>query len=232
MPARDDRSKRELAATERNEALLDAATGGDTARVVALLDAGADVAHTNEWGFDALGSALWESHMDTARVLVERGAPVGIDDAAALGDLDTVDARFDASTPIEETIAAYLGACRSGQVEVIEWFLRRGVPVDLHPPGEEWGGIGCPGLHHAAVNGHGDAVRLLLGAGADVTLVDDVHGSHALAWAASAGHTDIVGLLLDAGAEPGHRNLHGRSASGLALDNGFPEIAATIDDAG
>jgi ankyrin repeat protein len=232
MAGADERSNRELSATERNEALLDAAAGGDTARVVALLDAGADVAHANEWGFDALGSALWESHMDTARVLVERGAPVGIDDAAALGDLDAVDARFDAATPTEETIGAYLGACRSGQVEVIDWFLRNGVPVDLHPPGEEWGGIGCPGLHHAVVNGHSDVVRRLLGAGADVTLVDDVHGSHALAWAASAGHADIVRLLLEAGAEPGHRNVHGRSASGLALDNGFSEIAAAIDHAG
>ena len=231
MAAPDEGPNDDAERARGNAALLDAAAAGDTDRVTALLDEGADVAHANEWGFDALGSALWESRLDTASVLVERGAPVDLDAAAALGDVAAISARWDAATPVEDTIGAYLGACRSGQVEVIRWFLANGVPVDLHPPGEEWGGIGSPGLHHAAVNGHAPAVRLLLASGADVTLVDDVHGSQALAWAAGAGHADVVGLLLEAGADPRHRNLHGRSASGLALDNGFGDLAATIDAA-
>jgi ankyrin repeat protein len=104
------------------------------------------------------------------------------------------------------------------------------VPVDQHPPGDEWGGIGSPGLHHAAVNGHARAVGVLLDAGADVALVDDVYGSQALAWAASGGHGVVVDLLLAAGADPTHHNDHGRTAVGLARDNGFPELADRLDE--
>lgn len=209
--------------------LLDAAAVGDRHRVAAALDAGAAIDHANEYGFNALGSALWESHMPVARLLVERGATVAIDDAAALGDTAALEAEWPDAPPVSEAIGAYLMACRTGALASIRWFLRRGIDVDLHPPGAEWGGIGSPGLHHAAVNGHLDAVHMLLEAGADPTLVDDVHGSQALAWAASGGHTNVVRMLHAAGADPAHRNAHGRTAADLARDNGYPELADEIE---
>lgn len=217
-----------------DESLLGAAGAGDDARVIALLDAGADITRANEYGFDALGSALWSSHLATARLLVDRGAPVGLDAAAALGDIDALEAAWPESEPaddppVEDMIVPFLWACRTGQVEVIRWFLARGVPVDLHPPGDEWGGIGCPGLHHTAENGHTDAVTVLLAAGADVTLVDDLYGSQALAWAAGRGHRAVCARLLRAGADPGHHNAHGRTAAGLARDFGHPDLAGLLD---
>ena len=106
-----------------------------------------------------------------------------------------LDATWAEDPPVEDAIGAYLIACRTGQVDVIRWFLDHGVPVDLHPPGDQWGGIGCPGLHHAADNGHPDAVRVLLDAGADLTLVDDVHGGTARDWAEAGGHVDVALLL-------------------------------------
>ena len=50
--------------------------------VVHDLDAGADIEHTNEYGFDDLRFALWGAHLDSARLLVERDAAVGVDEAA------------------------------------------------------------------------------------------------------------------------------------------------------
>lgn len=177
--------------------LLDAATDGDDRAVLAALEAGADIEHTNEYGFNALRSALWCAHLDSARLLVERGAVVGVDEAAALGGIDVLDATWPEDPPVEDAIGAYLMACRTGQVAVIRWFLAHGMPVDLHPPGDEWGGIGCPGLHHAADNGHLDAVRVLLDAGADPTLIDDMHSGTAREWAEAGGHAEVVRLLTD-----------------------------------
>ena len=91
-----------------------------------------------------------------------------------------------------EAVGAYLMACRAGQVASIEWFLRHGMPVDLHPSDDEWGGVGCPGLHHAVIYGQLDAVRVLLDAGADPNLVDDVHRGNARDWAESRINTPPV----------------------------------------
>lgn len=209
-------------------ALLAAAEAGNHEALRRLVDAGADIDHTNDVGVNPLGAALWNGHLDAAGLLVELGAAVGIDDAAALGDVDALRSHWPELPPADEHIGAYLMACRAGAAATVRWFLDNGAEVDLHPAGDEWGGIGCPGLHHAAVNGHTETVRVLLDAGADPALVDDVHGSQALAWAASAGRADVADILVGAGASTAHRNAHGLSAAELAADNGFEELAASL----
>jgi len=217
------------AAGEFNETLLIAAAeSGSIALAEALLAAGAAIDRCNDFGFDALGSALWCSHLSLADFLVERGAPVSISSAAALGDIERLDREWGRAPPLEDSIGTYLGACRTGQVGVLRWFIEREMPVDLHPPGEEWGGIGCPGLHHTAVNGHTDAVSFLLSCGADLKLVDDADGSHALAWAASAGQVAVIDVLVAAGADVTHQNRHGLGAADLAERNGFSPLGAKL----
>jgi uncharacterized protein len=179
--------------------LIIAVGRGESDAVMSLLDGGADIGHMNDYGYNALSSALWSSHLELARQLVARGALVSIDDAAALGDVDRLRREWQPMPGIEDTIGAFLCACRCGQTEVVEWMLEQGIPVDLHPSGVEWGGIGCPGLHHAATHGHVDTVRLLLAHGADPSLVDDVFGTTALFWADMDGRREVVDVLRAAG---------------------------------
>ena len=58
-------------AGERSEGLWRAASGGHTAIVALLLDRGANVHHTND---DALCAAVYFGHLQTATLLLQRGA--------------------------------------------------------------------------------------------------------------------------------------------------------------
>jgi ankyrin repeat protein len=73
-------------------------------------------------------------------------------------------------------------------------------------------------LHVAAEFGQGDAPRVLLEYGADVTLLDLENDAIALGWAAFFGRPEVVATLLEAGSEPSQRNKHGLTPLGCAVD--------------
>ena len=72
-------------------------------------------------------------------------------------------------------------------------------------------------LHVAAEFGQGDAARVLLEYGADVTLLDLENDAIALGWAAFFGRPEVVAILLEAGSEASQRNKHGLTPLGCAL---------------
>src|SRR5262245_33127589 len=72
-------------------------------------------------------------------------------------------------------------------------------------------------LHVAAEFGQGEAARLLLQYGADVSLLDAENDAIALGWAAFFGRPEVAGVLLEAGSEPSQRNKHGLTPLGCAL---------------
>jgi hypothetical protein len=92
---------------ERDGSSLTVAAGlGQMETVRASLDAGAEIAYANDYAFDALGSALWNSHLNVAHYLVEQGAVVSISNAAAFGNLDRPWREWQTLPIIEETIGS------------------------------------------------------------------------------------------------------------------------------
>jgi ankyrin repeat protein len=74
----------------------------------------------------------------------------------------------------------------------------------------------CP-LHVAAEFDQGEAARLLLEYGADVSLLDSENDAIALGWAAFFGRPEVVAVLLEAGSEPSQRNKNGLTPLGCAV---------------
>jgi uncharacterized protein len=110
-----------------------AASSNDVTAIDALLDAGADIEATGAifTGGAPLSDAVVFANWAAARRLVERGAKPTWWQAAALGLLDVVHARWAESTPPtkEEITQAFWHACRGAQQATAAFLLERGADV-------------------------------------------------------------------------------------------------------
>ncbi|GAA1722642.1 ankyrin repeat domain-containing protein [Nonomuraea bangladeshensis] len=94
-------------------------------------------------------------------------------DAAGGGFL----ARLPPTDDPEEIVGeAFVHACQHGRIEVVRWFLDRGVDPDVAPY------LGRTGLHWAIPPGNVEVIRLLLERGADPSIRDDVFRIDADGW--------------------------------------------------
>ncbi len=122
-----------------------------------------------------------------------------------------------------------LVAARAGDTARLAELLRAGVPAD--PPAAE-----APetALHAAAKEGHLDAMRVLLNAGADPLRMDEF-GSAAIHRAALAGHAACVAALVDEyGVDPNLRDGRQRTpvqeaVQGLSLDTARLLVGHGVD---
>jgi ankyrin repeat protein len=86
-------------------------------------------------------------------------------------------------------------------------------------------------LHHAASEGHRDAAQLLLDAGADPNLVEELFYT-AIGLAANREDLDMVKLLLAGGADPAEDAGWQQSALDVARRHvGNPELLECIEEA-
>jgi uncharacterized protein len=159
-------------------ALMYAARDGAPAATAALLDAGAQINAQDPDGTTPLVRAIWNSHYDTARLLLERGADPNIVDTAdmaalyaavdmsSLGEVYGMPPRQvkDKSTPLD---IMRLVIAKGGKVDAK---LKSAALQRNHTPGEPLLGAGTTPLMRAARNGDYQAMRVLLAAGADATL--------------------------------------------------------------
>ena len=175
-----------------NEDLVEAASTGDDAQVAALLHAGADPNATGEYGTTPLYAATVAGHTEAARLLLEAGADP---DRTSLGDSE--------GTPL-------CAAACWGFDELVDGLLAYGASPDLPEPD------GPTALVWAALEGHADAARKLLEAGADPNLESD--GWLPLLVAARKGSLAIVRDLLAHGADRELRDHHGQTALMIADD--------------
>jgi ankyrin repeat protein len=159
-------------------AIMYAARDGGPEAMTALIDAGAKINDPDPDGTTPLVRAIWNSHYDTAKVLIDRGADPNLVDTSGMGalyaavDMSSLGEVYgmpprkvnDTATPLD----------------IIDLLLKKGAKVDAqltanaiqrnHTPGEPLLGRGTTPLMRASRNGDYRAMRLLLAAGADPTL--------------------------------------------------------------
>jgi len=201
--------------------LIAAASHGHEGVVRLLLNAGADTAATNKKGMDAAALATEGGHDAIARLLQQAATAEtakAIEDAfSQLGPLNLWDemrrveeimgeeAAKEPEVPLDAkggctrgSLGCVVDAAIRGDKKTVERLLEAGVDKN----------IGCSCVHHsmtplqaACGNGHGDVVRLLLAAGADVNAANKDE-MDAAALASEKGHPAIARLLQQAaGAE-------------------------------
>ncbi|MCK4374202.1 MAG: ankyrin repeat domain-containing protein, partial [Candidatus Brocadiae bacterium] len=168
---------------------------GDLGVVESLLSQDPELLNAGDGqGLTPLHWAAATGQRRVADVLLERGVPMDIFAAAALGDLPALRAlvKEDAglinarnrmrSTPLH-------WAAETGRAEAAEFLLAQG--ADVNAPDEH----GATPLHDAAWMGQKATVELLLANGADATARSDSHLTP-LSMAMERGHRDVVGMLL------------------------------------
>lgn len=201
-----------------------------------LVDRGADLSEPLV-AAASIGSQPMSSFLLAAGALIESGAPwTPLEESvywAHAGHSSWLRARHGAK------VLSLRAAAGLGELEEMERFLDSDGPVQgAGPVRFPWGSsseepqdVLDQALVIAAKNGQPQAVRRLLGRGAEANAFPPgVHerGS-ALHLAAMFGHREVVDLLLEAGADPSRRDPeHGSSASGWAEHGDQPEVAAFL----
>jgi len=86
-------------------------------------------------------------------------------------------------------------------------------------------------VHHAAINGHIEALTLLIGAGGDVN-AGDKDEKTPVHHAAVNGHVEALTLLIEAGGDVNAGDKSEHSVVMMAIQNGHPEVAVKLIVAG
>ena len=152
-----------------------------------LVDAGANPGS----GYGALANR----NLAAAQRLIERGGEPTLAAALCLGRTDDV-TRLARVASAEDRQIALTAAALNGNAEALRTLV--GLEVDvkayslvIHPHATP--------LHHAVWSGSLDAVKVLVEAGADLTLRDKVYHSTPLGWAEYAGRDEIAAYLMKEG---------------------------------
>ena len=119
-----------------------------------------------------LRGCLRNYHPDAARFLADRGAPLDLETAAAVGNLEVVRRSFETGGNLkppatrQQLQSGFAWACMCGHEEVALFLLERG--ADVRDPGD----TGGTALHWAAGSGRLELVKLLLQRGAPLEVVN------------------------------------------------------------
>lgn len=216
---------------------LAAVKDGNASRVRQMLDADPALAVARaESGESAVLLSVYYGKDEVRELLLERGVPLDIFEAAAAGVRGSVEdwlkedsglvsaLSHDGFTPLH--LAAFFG-----RIPVVELLLSRRAPVNevsqnpsaLRP------------LHSAVAHRQPQVAleisRALIAAGAEVNVTQ--HGGWTpLHAAALHGNLPLVRLLLDAGAKADARNDTGQTPAGLAKTKNHKEVIALLDGRG
>lgn len=228
--------------------LMRAAANGDAARVLDLLDAGADTALTDKDGKTALVWAEERGHREvvailtnrldealfiiakegdaqTAEKLIDKGADPNAEDSAGRLVLAWA-ALMDRPETVDRLIArgakpnlSLMYISSYGLNKATEMLIDRGADVNARDE------LRWTPLMRAARNGHTKTAEMLIAKGAKVNARNNVDWT-ALIIASHAGHTETAEMLIGKGADVNARDREGRTA--LWWTGNHPDTAAML----
>jgi ankyrin repeat protein len=174
-----------------------ASAHSDLGRVRELADRDPELVRARAtWGETPLQAAAQMGHREILRLLLERGAPLDVHAAAALGDAEAVREMLNQDPSLANRegphgLPMMYFAAVGGSVGVAELLLRNGTEVNAVQAG------GHGPLHGAAMLGHVRMARWLLDHGAD-PLQPGYEGRTPVELARRAGHEELARLLEEA----------------------------------
>ncbi|KAI1313852.1 phosphate system positive regulatory protein pho81 [Mortierella claussenii] len=187
--------KASMSATDHDgfRPLIYSIMNGHTKCVEIFLANNAEIEANQEGDPIPLSLACHYGHEDIAMMLIGRGANV-------------IACNADGLEPLHIT-------CREGHTRLAKTLTTRGARLDQEDKYMCW----TP-LFYAASEGHAECVKILLEAGCNVSVVDEL-GKTPIYYAASEGHADCVELLVEAGGK-----VDGKSAPAedTAMDTSAP----------
>ncbi len=223
-----------------------AAEKGDAAAVRRELEKGVDVDVRRDggdpWqqGMTPLMSAIISQDLDTAKLLLEKGAKADAASkdgrtaliyAAGWAGADMVDLLLEQSPPLDARssdgwTALMMASGARGEAESVRRLLARGANVDYR---NKWGQTA---LHLAAVAGSADKVRLLLEAGAQVNDRDNDGRTPIVIASANEAELAVLDALIAAGADVNIPDNDGLTPLMRAADRGDVERVLVLLNAG
>lgn len=165
-----------------------------------------------------------------AEILINYLEEVALFEAVALGRFDWV-AHQVVKNPQQINQCSELGftalglAIYFGHEDITRYLLLKG--ADVNQPAKNASGL-YP-LHSALVNKNNTLAKMLLEAGAEVT-IQEVSGITPLHLAASQGNLEMIICLLEAGADVLAKTKGGKTPGDWAADNGWTDIARILND--
>ncbi|KAK0738811.1 ankyrin repeat-containing domain protein [Schizothecium vesticola] len=190
---------------------LSAGHSGNADLIHELLEAGAKVDVTSyEHNRQPIHQAANYGHVEAVRILLDAGA-------SPTPENDTFD---------DSEVSPFLLACESGEVELVNLFLDRG--VDAHMVSKN----GKSALHFAAHGGHVAIGRVLIKEGCDVDAREEEEGWPPMMIAAQEGHLSFVDLLMENNANIDAEKEGGATSLWVAAQQGHSDIVKRLLEAG
>jgi ankyrin repeat protein len=146
-----------------------------------LIDLGVPTDAKDRWGATPIESMsrLGPRGHALVRHMIARGVAAAPEEYARLGDQSTLAKLVEGQPGVAHSDAVMMGAVDFGHHELVEWLIARGGNVNARANAASR----HTALHSAAWNGDLRMVKLLVGAGADTSALDDEHHGTPLAWA-------------------------------------------------
>lgn len=206
--------------------LMEAARAGTRGVVELLLNYGANPHIVNDIECSALYYAVLGGHTEVVRVLIHRGADINariqgcgsyaVLTAVHLGHIEILEALLESGARLSDVTTndghtVLHIAARQERLGLLRRLLHKALSLDVNALSHE---ARTP-LIIAAAAGRVDAVRMLLGHGAN-TSTSDNDGWTPLHWAVKSSSLRIVRMLLEHGADPTAKSASGETALSIA----------------